>query len=250
MEELWNGFVLQKGIFDGKNTIVVLPKEGTANGRLAVKTEYWGAFPKAVEIDLLKEGFHLCYIENDNRWGTDVDLDRKEKFIRFVREQYHLTGGVVPVGMSCGGLVAIKLSAKYPELIDCLYLDAPVLNYLSCPCGFGDATPLDEGKGVAEVLRALGMQSVSELIGYREMPLDKVSALADYKIPVVLVAGGDDHVVPYHENGIYLENAYRKSGLEILVSIKPECDHHPHGLVDNQEVITFILTHKKAIKLN
>ncbi len=74
MEELWNGFVLQKGTFDGKNTIVVLPKEGTANGRLAVKTEYWGAFPEAVEIDLLKEGFHLCYIENDNRWGTDVDL--------------------------------------------------------------------------------------------------------------------------------------------------------------------------------
>lgn len=245
MEQLWNGYSVCYDKFDGKNTIIVFPEKGTSNGCLAIKTEYWGAFPQAVEIDLLKSGFHLCFIENDNRWGTNCDIDRKSNFIRQITKKYGLYEKVVPIGMSCGGLFAIKLAAKYPELVSCMYLDAPVLNYLSCPCGFGDSEPLDSGDGVSEILNSLGLKSVSELIGYRDMPLDKLSQLVNYRIPAVLVAGGQDHTVPYHENGAYFEKAYRDKGIELSVHIKPDCDHHPHGLVDNKSVISFILEHCK-----
>jgi len=201
---MWNGFSVKEFDFEGREAYVVFPEK--ANGRLALKTEYWNAFPGA-EIALLEKGFHLCFIKNDNRWGIDPDLDRKARFVRFVAAQYGLDCRTVPVGMSCGGLIAIKFAAKYPELVSCLYLDAPVLNYLSCPCGFGTGEPLARGEAIKELLDAIGLESVSQLLGYRQMPLDKLPELIRHRIPVILIAGGKDKTVPYHENGALLEQA-------------------------------------------
>lgn len=148
----------------------------------------------------------------------------------------------VPVGMSCGGLIAIKFAARYPELIQCMYLDAPVVNYMSCPCGFGVGRALSEDP-YPEILGALNLSSVSELLAYREMPLDKLTQLTDNKIPVVLAAGDSDQIVPFCENGIFVQKAYKDAGVEIEVYIKPGGDHHPHGLPDPAPVVSFILKH-------
>lgn len=215
----------------------------TKKRNFAIKTEYWGAFPEAIEIDLLKNGFHLCFLKNKNRWGTDEDLQRKVRFIKFVKEKYKLSEKCVPVGMSCGGLIAIKLAAICPELISCLYLDAPVVNYMSCPCGFGIGNPLS--KDNSEILNALNLESISELLSYREMPLDKLHILIENKIPIVLVAGDSDTVVPYCENGINIERQYKENNLPIEVYIKNGCDHHPHGLKNPEPVLNFILKYSK-----
>lgn len=243
MDYIWNGFPMKQLEFEGREAIIVFPASGSSNGRLMVKTEYWGAFPHAIEIPLLQQGFHLCFIQNNHRWGGDEDLDRKARFVRYVCGKYGLSEKTVPVGMSCGGLMAIKFAAKYPELVSCLYLDAPVLNYMSCPCGFGEGDVLNDGDGIREILEALNMQSISQLLGYREMPLDKIPVLIKSHIPVVMVAGGSDRVVPYHENGIFLQQAYKQAGMDIEVYIKPECNHHPHGLDDPKNVVHFILNH-------
>ena len=50
MSELWNGFAMENFSFEGREAHVVFPREGTANGRLMLKTVYWGAFPDAVEV--------------------------------------------------------------------------------------------------------------------------------------------------------------------------------------------------------
>lgn len=240
MNGTWHGYIYEQLMFEEHEGIIVYPSEETDNGYLAVKTEYWDAFPEAIEISLLEHGFHLCYIKNDNRWGVDEDLDRKARFIRHVQKICGLKEECVPVGMSCGGLIAIKLAAKYPELIKCLYLDAPVLNYMSCPCGFGIGKPLADGDN-SEILNALGLESISRLLAYRDMPLDKIGTLVENKIPVVLVAGDSDMTVPYCENGLLLEEAYRAAGLMLQVFIKPGCDHHPHGLEDPAPALAFIL---------
>ena len=233
----WNGFICEEFTFENKPAKVILPHVRREKPALLIKTEYFNAFPET-EIALLERGYFLGFIENGNRWGTDDDLDRKARFIRFVQEKYALSDKCVPVGMSCGGLIAIKLAAKYPSLVSCLYLDAPVLNYMSCPCGFGIGNSLASTN--EEILHALGMQSISELLSYREMPLDKLPKLVGAKIPVVLVAGDSDHTVPFCENGILLQNAYEKAGLPLEVYLKPGCDHHPHGLPDPSPVIAFI----------
>ena len=237
----WMEYPCRKLVFEDHDAIIVYPDTEKANGYLAVKTEYWGAFPEAAEILLLEKGFYLCYIKNGNRWGTNVDLDRKARFIRFVQHEYGLKEKCVPIGMSCGGLIAIKLAARYPELIKCMYLDAPVLNYMSCPCGFGVGNPLSTDN--SEILQALCLRNISQLLAYRDMPLDKLDILTNYRIPVVMVAGDNDKVVPFCENGIFLQEAYRNADVELEVYIKPGCDHHPHGLKNPTAVINFILKH-------
>lgn len=242
MEQKWHDFSCDNFVFEGHEAIVVLPREEDNIHRLAVKTEYWHAFHEAAEIELANRGFTLCYIKNDNRWGADEDLDRKARFIRHVQNEYNLANTCVPIGMSCGGLFAIKLAARYPELVSCLYLDAPVVNYLSCPGGFGlrrDNNSLDE------MLHALGMESVSQLLSYRDMPLDHIPDLVAHRIPIVMVVGDQDDIVPYIENGILIEQAYKKAGVPIEVHMKPGCGHHPHGLEKNQPVIDFIMRYSK-----
>ena len=226
-------------LFENHKAIIVHPKEGRLNGFLAVKTEYWGAFPEAIEIPLLDNGFHLCYIENDNRFGVNEDLDRKARLLRFVQAKYGLQSKCILVGMSCGGMIAIKMAARYPELIKCLYLDAPVVNYMSWPCGFGISkfVPSDH----SEILNALGLKDISQLLACRDMPLDVLPILVENKIPTVMVSGDSDQVVPYCENGALLEKAYKDAGVEIEVYIKKGGDHHPHGLENPKVVLDFIL---------
>ena len=184
MSEYWYGYLCETKEFEGKTVVIVHPNDGSSIGKLAIKTEYWGAFPEAVELDLLKKGFHLCYIENGNRWGTDEDLDRKARFIECITNALHLDAKVVCVGMSCGGLIAIKFAAKHPNLIACLYLDAPVLNYLSCPCGFGKGDACCED--FPEIFDSLGVKDVSELICYLDMPMHRIPALVESVFSTVL----------------------------------------------------------------
>lgn len=237
METMWNGFRCEKFQFEDHDALIVYPKQ--ANGWLALKTEYWNAFPEAMEIPLLEQGFHLCFIKNDTRWGMDPDLDRQARFVRFVQQKLGLKEKCVPVGMSCGGLIAIKLAAKYPELIQCLYLDAPLLNYFSYPCGYGVVSP--GPRDLLELLNALKLRNISELLCYRQMPMHRLDALVESRIPAVMVVGDSDSVVPYCENGILLERAYKAAGIDLEVYTKIGGDHHPHGLEDPTPALQFIL---------
>ena len=239
MNDQWKGYPCRYFIFEDHEATVVFPEK--PNGFLALKTEYQNAFVNAIEIPLLEQGFHLCFLKNDNRWGADEDLVRKARFVRHLQKEYGLKDTCVPIGMSCGGLIAIKFAAKYPELIQCLYLDAPVLNYMSCPAGFGIGQTLENFPD--EIFKALNLSSISEMICYRDMPMDKLPILVAHRIPAVLVAGDSDQVVPYCENGILLERAYQQAGVPLEVYIKPGCDHHPHGLDDPIPALKFILQH-------
>ena len=67
--------------------------------------------------------------------------------------------------------------------------------------------------------------------------------LVENQIPVVLVAGDSDVVVPFCENGVFLQRAYEQAGIDLEVYIKSGCDHHPHGLEDPKPVVEFILRH-------
>ena len=199
-----------------------------ANGKWAVYTEYFWAFPDTA-IELLKRGWHVAYLENSNRWGLEADQEARHRFCVYLQETYGLAGKCVPIGMSCGGLHAVKYAGMYPEDIGMLYLDAPVLNLLSCPMKFGKGEAKPEW--VTECLDALKMTE-SDMISYRGHPMDYIPGLVENKIPVLMLYGDEDEEVYYDENGLLLEKAYRKAGGPIQVICKEGCGHHPHGLED------------------
>ena len=204
------------------------------NGKWALKTEYFGAFP-ALETELLNRGWHIAFIQNDNRWAEPEDVDRKVRFAEFVSKEFALDNKCALVGMSCGGLYSVRFACAAPHLVSALYLDAPVLNLLSCPCALGDAeiSLFDEYNGFTG-------RTISEMICYRESPIDKMGIVLENNIPVIIVAGDSDEVVPYHENGAVLEKFYKDNDGIIEVYIKKGCKHHPHGLEDNSIVANFL----------
>lgn len=211
--------------FMGLSAFAIKPK-CKPNGKWIIKTEYASAFPET-EIELLRRGWHVVYNENYNRWAEPRDLERKLEFVKFIPRELGLDEKFVTVGMSCGGMYAVKLAALCPERVRGLYIDAPVMNLLSCPFGVGDATD----HLAAEFMSYTG-KTLSEMLSYRDHPIDKASILLENNIPILLVAGDSDTTVPYHENGALLENYYLEHGGKITVIVKPGCGHHPHGTDD------------------
>lgn len=238
-ESIWNGFRRIDFEFEGRHSIIVFPNEPNADKNWMIKTEYFDAFP-AFEIEMLNRGWHLAYIANVTRWCLDEDLDLKKRFADFLSAEYGLYKKCVPVGMSCGGLIGTKFAARYPEYVSALYIDAPVLNLLSCPAGVGVA----KNDMMYEFVEATGID-YPQLICYREHPIDKMHILLENNLPIMMVYGEADDVVPYAENGAILEKFYRENGGIIETIGKPGCGHHPHGLEDNAPIIEFVEKYSK-----
>ena len=106
------------------------------------------------------------------------------------------------------------------------------MNFLSCPFGVG----CNPREAAVEFTNATGLTLV-DLINYRNHPIDRVDELINNKLPVFLVCGDSDTVVPYNENGAKLAEKYRASDVEFIEVIKSGCNHHPHSLEDNTPII-------------
>ncbi len=235
--ETWNGFEKKEFVFEGRKAMVVLAKPENRTDRWLMKMEYCEAFP-AVELAMLRHGWNRAYIENRHRWCDEEDLDLKKRFADHLHQEFGFCKAFVPVGMSCGGMFSVQFAARYPQYVRELYLDAPVLNLLSCPADLG----ISQSGLWAEYQSATGM-TLSKLICSREHPLDRIPLLAEHQIPVVLIYGKEDMVVPYEENGALLEAYYKERKLPILAVGKDGCGHHPHGLEDPKPIVSFLLEH-------
>lgn len=232
-ESIWNGFRRIDFEFKGRQAILVFPDKPDEGGKWMYKTEYFGAFPE-FELQMLGRGWHLAYLANKSRWCLPEDISVKPEFCEFLAENFGLNKKCLPVGMSCGGMHAVYFGADYPEYVAGLYIDAPVMNLLSCPGGVGGS----DGSMLEEFSRHTGM-TLSELINYRNHPIDNVAKLIEARVPVFLVCGDSDTVVPFEENGKQLFEKYTAAGADITLVLKPGCDHHPHGPEDNAPLIAF-----------
>lgn len=222
--------------FEGRQATLICPDKPAKDKKWLLKTEYFTAFP-SFQDEMVNRGWHLAHIKSTTRWCVEEDLDLRKRFADYLCEHYGLNRKCVPVGMSCGGMVAIKFAAKYPSYVSSMYIDAPVINLLSCPAALGNAN-YDETL-MSDFTHGTGM-TVSDLISYREHPLDKLGKLAESKIPVIMVYGDCDTVVPYEENGALLEKCYKDNDVPLVVIPKKGCEHHPHGLEDNSAIIEFV----------
>lgn len=244
-ESTWNGFKRLDFVLNGREAILIVPKEPCEGKKWLLKTEYFDAFP-GFEMEMVKQGYHLAYIQNYTRWHKDeADDDAKAALADFLKKEFGLHDQCLPVGMSCGGMQAVYFAAKYPQKVAALYLDAPVMNLLSCPCAAGR----DVGEKQVtfdfmynEMVQHTG-RTLVDLLNYRNHPIDNVDPILENNIPVMLICGGKDIIVPYAENGKLLVEKMRAAGKDLTLIIKPDCEHHPHGLDDLTPLLDFVRKH-------
>ncbi len=203
---------------------VFLPK-GTAKGTpWILRARFFGHQP-ALDLALLERGFHLAYCDVSNLYGSQSAIDRYFE-LHSLLEDAGFHQRAVLEGMSRGGLQIVNWATTYPGRVAAIYGDNPVVDIRSWPGG-------NSGKrSDADWQRCLEAYGLDETSAKRFEPVavSRLKPLALESIPMMLVLGTDDKVVPIAENGNLLAARYAKAGGQVEVWHKPSNGHHPHGL--------------------
>ncbi len=234
-EGSFRGYPLRRFYFDGYEALTVFPRCPAEDGRWALRCEFFGAFADADEA-LLQRGYQLAYIRLSDQYGSPEAVEEMERFRQYMVRRLGLHPRMGLIGLSRGGLYAVHYAGRYPQHTAGLYLDAPVVDILSWPGRHGTAGEW------AQCLDAYGLTADDPSPFYRIQDAAH-RQLIDAKIPLILVAGDCDTLVPYEENGALLAARYRESGAPFALLMKPGVGHHPHGPKDPTAVAEFWEAH-------
>ncbi|MBN9121001.1 MAG: prolyl oligopeptidase family serine peptidase, partial [Planctomycetes bacterium] len=202
--------------------------------------EFFGAFADA-DVALVKAGWHLAYLKVPDLFGAPKAVKKWETFHDAMVKEYGLHPKPGLIGLSRGGLYCMNWAAAHPDKTLAVYLDNAVCDSKSWPGGA--PKKLGTGKGSEaewkKMLAAYDFKSDEEAIAYKLNPVDNLAPLAKAKIPVLLVYGDKDTVVPHAENSELVYDRYKALGGPVERVVKPGQDHHPHGLKDVTPVVKF-----------
>ncbi len=233
----WNGFVLLDSTLNGVPFKVVFPKTPNKNRDWIWRARFWGHEPQT-DIALLERGFHLVYIEVGGLFGCEKAIKIWDDFYDFTTQKYQLNKKVVLEGMSRGGLIIFNWGNRNADKVACIYGDAPVCDFKSWPGGFGI------GPGSKDDWKiCLEQYGFNEQIAlkYNGNPVDHMENIAGHKVPVLIVVGDADEVVPVSENTDLLQKRLEVLGWNAEIIHKPGIGHHPHSLKDPKPIVDFIL---------
>ena len=226
----WNGFVSHDFKVNGNACKLVVPDKPAPARPWVWRARFWGHEPQT-DIALLKLGFHVAYANVAGLYGAPPAVKKWNEFHQYVTTEHKLAAKVALEGMSRGGLIIFNWAAANPDKVSCIYGDAPVCDIRSWP-----------GERDARCLKVYGLTK-AQLADFKENPIDHLAPLAKAKIPVLIVAGDADRVVPMKENALVIQERYKKLGGEIKLISKPGVGHHPHSLKDPKPIVDFILKH-------
>jgi len=232
----WKGCERTDFFVDGREAIVIAPKRAAAGRPWIWRTEFFDAFAYA-DMALLEQGWHIAYCRLSHMYGCPGAVELMSGFYEQVKRKFQLAPKAALFGFSRGGLYAVQYAAAHPEHVLALYLDAPALDIRSWPGGKGS------GKGAPqqweECIAVYGLDETAA-VRFRGNPLDKAELIVRAGIPILLVAGDKDEIVPLAENGALLEQRVDQLGGSIRTIVKPGVAHHPHSLEQPQPIVDFM----------
>jgi pimeloyl-ACP methyl ester carboxylesterase len=237
----WQGFDRFDFEVDGRNAIVVTPKEPAEGRPWLWRGEFFGAFA-TVDKALVEKGWHVAYLGCANTFGSPDTLKRMTGFYDLLTGKHGLSAKPVLLGMSRGGLYVYRWAAEHPDRVGLIYGDAPVCDIKSWPGGKG------KGKGSprdwALFQQVFGFKTEQEAMDFKGNPIDVLEPIAKAKIPIIHVVGDADDVVPVPENTDVVEARYKQFGGTMEVIRKKGVGHHPHALADPTPIVAFIEKHR------
>lgn len=219
----WKGYIRHDFIFASREGLVVFPKKAAKCRPWVWRSEFFDAFAQA-DMALLEQGWAIAYYKLNDMYGCPAAVELMNGFYTYVRSTYELAAKAALFGFSRGGLYAFNYAGSYPNHVMLMYLDAPVLDIRSWPGGKG------VGNGAqAEWSQCLSVYGITEEESdkFQDSPLDRIENVLQANIPILIVAGDADEVVPFHENAAILEERYRQRGGAIMMIVKPGIGHHP-----------------------
>ncbi len=237
----YKGYDMIESTYNGRKYLLLQPKEAAFGKPWVWRAEFFGGFD-SVDMEMVRRGWHVAYYCVSDMYGNPESVELMKKFRDYAVTEYGLSQKADIFGFSRGGLYTVNYTAKYPQDVSTIYIDAPVLDIRSWPGGIG----IGEGaeRCWRECKECFGLTTLDTVLNFKGNPLDKIEILAKNNIPVALCAGDSDVVVPYCENGEIFDKAYRALGGDIITIVKPGCDHHPHSIEHPEPIADFIEAHR------
>ena len=215
-------------MFNGHEATVIRPEN--PNGRWIWKTEFLTAFDQA-EVKLVEMGYTRVYYKISDKYGSYHSVRLMHAFYKFVIEEFALDSKCILFGFSRGALYAFNFALFYPECVEKMYLDAPVLDMRNWP----PKTSRERQQVYAEY--NLTEETIEDFKGH---PIENLDEFFSLNIPLLLVAGDADHMVTFEKNAGKMMEYCKEKGIDIISIVKPGCKHHPHSLEDVTPIIDFV----------
>lgn len=211
----------------GRACKLTKPKKAAEGKPWIWRCRFYGAFPAADEA-LLAAGWHVAWIDVANLFGSEEAMKAFDAFYEAAISRGGLSQKPIMEGFSRGGLPAMNWAIQNPEKVSGVYLDAPVLDIHSWP-------KPNSPKLWETCMQVYGL--TAETANSWKGPLDNFQPLIDAGVPVLVVAGGNDDVVPYRDNAGILEERFTKAGGDFQAIVKAGGGHHPHSLHDPTPIV-------------
>jgi pimeloyl-ACP methyl ester carboxylesterase len=167
-----------------------------------------------------------------------------QNFTAFYEEMVRrgFSKGPVLLGQSRGGLMLLAWAMRHPEKIAAFAGIYPVCNLASWPLlNSKPAVLRDYGLPEAELLANLAQYN----------PVDNLQGLLANKVPLFIVHGDDDELVPYDTNGKLLKERYEAGGGSVTFKmIAGEGHKVSPAFFQCPELIDFVLARAKPDQSN
>jgi hypothetical protein len=157
--------------------VVVVPKEAAPGKPWSWRGRYFDHEPQA-EIELLKRGFHIGFIQADAGKPWDA-------WYSFLTEKHGLSKKPAFIGMSGGGRNAFTWATTNPDKVSCIYADNPLLTRESL-IKLGELAQRD-----VPLLHICG--SLDPLLGNHTLPVESIYHQLGGRISVMIKDGAGHH---------------------------------------------------------
>lgn len=239
----WKGLEARKGELNSQTVHIVIPDHPKPGNLWLWKTEFLGAFANA-EVELVRRGYYLVHLEMPNHLGCPKAVALGEEMVETLTSEFGFAPEVGLIGMSRGGLWAFNWAIQNPEKTAFVWGDNPVVDFKSWPGGKG-VGPGNETNW--ETCLEVYELTEEEALVWPYNPVDQLEVLAKADIPVLLVYGDADEVVPIEENALLVKERYLALGGRYEEIVKPGGKHHPHGLPDDPTpIVNFVEEHMRS----
>lgn len=198
-------------------------------------------FHAEMDIELVKQGFHVGYVNVGGLFGSPTAMGIGDEFYEFVTSKRGLSKRPVLEGVSRGGLFVYNWAARHPTKVSAIYCDTPVCDFKSWPGGKGDG--IGSKPTWKQCLSVYGF-SEDQAAQFAGNPIDHAKVIAASGIPILHIVSDTDRVVPPKENTFVLKQRLEAAGGHMDVirvpmgTTKSNGHHFTHPEPD--QVVAFI----------
>jgi pimeloyl-ACP methyl ester carboxylesterase len=168
---------------------------------------------------LLEKGIWIAGVDVGESYGAPAGRTEYSRFYEAVTAQFHLSRQPCFLAQSRGGLMGFDWAAENPGEVRCMAGIYPALNLASWP-------PVDSPR-FRQAATAYGYASLPEfqkqLIDLS--PLSHTGPLVKAKIPIFILHGDSDRIVPVRENSQPFVDTYTAQGGAAQLLIVPGKGH-------------------------